>query len=130
MTMTTRYFRGAALLLGMAVLLAGHVTARTQTRTDITGAWTFVVQSDLGPTAATVIFKVDAGKLSGHLSSPMFGEQDLTGTVVDQAFEFSISGDAGSIPFKGQVENGETLKGSFDNPGAGNAGTFSGKRKP
>ena len=68
-------------------------------------------------------------KLTGHLSSPMFGEEDLTGTTVAPFFEFSISGDACMIPFKGVIEEG-SLKGSFENPGVGNGGTFTGKREP
>jgi hypothetical protein len=77
-----------------------------------------------------MIIKVDGGsKLTGQFSSPMYGNQELTGFVSGQEFEFSIDGEAGAIPFKCVIEDANSIKGSFDNPGVGNSGTFVGKRK-
>jgi hypothetical protein len=119
-----------SLLMVAALFVLGSVAARTQGKIDVSGPWVFTIQGDDGkPVTAQVTLKAEDGRLSGHVSSTMSGEQDFVGTVEGAAFEFGIGGDAGQIQFKGTAETNGTLKGTFDNPGMGSAGTFTAKRK-
>jgi len=127
--MNSRRFRCSRLVLaGLMVLIAGNVAAGAQAKIDISGPWIFTIQDDK-PVTAQITFKVEGGRLSGHVSSTMSGEQDFVGTIEGVAFEFGFSGDAGQILFKGTAETNGTLKGTFDIPGAGNSGPFVAKRK-
>ena len=110
----SRRFRYLSLMLaGLTALIIGSVT----------------IQVDGKPVTAQITFKVEAGRLSGHVSSTMSGEQDFVGTVEGAAFEFGFGGDAGQIMFKGTADTATTLKGTFDNPGTGGEGPFTAKRK-
>jgi hypothetical protein len=115
-------------LAGLMVLIAGHVVARAQAKIDISGPWILTIQDDK-PVTAQVSFKVEGGRLSGHVSSTMTGEQDFVGTIEGVEFEFTFSGDGGQMLFKGTAESNGTLKGTFDSPGTGSSGPFIAKRK-
>jgi hypothetical protein len=118
---------GAA-ALALALTFGAGASAAAQSKTDISGAWVFSIQGDATVTAQ-ITFKVEEGRLSGHVSSPMSGEQDFIGTVDGSKFEFGFGGDAGQIVFTGSAESNAALKGTFENPGAGSSGTFTAKRK-
>jgi hypothetical protein len=70
--------------------------------------------------------------LTGHYSSPLLGEADLTGTVKGQAIEFSmtvnVQGNSLSVTYAGTIEDTNTMKGKVNFAGLGE-GTFTGKRK-
>ena len=117
------------LMLAGVMAMAGNQLARAQAKVDLNGPWVFTIQDDAKSVTAQVVFKVEAGALSGHISSTMSGEQDFTGTVEGTGFEFGINGDAGQVVFKGTVEANGTLKGTFDSPGTGAGGPFVAKRK-
>ena len=129
MTRTRNSRRLEWLLTGVALLLAASVNAWAQAKVDINGPWIFTVQGDAGAGTATVTFKVEGQKVSGHISSALFGEQDLTGTLEGQALEFTFSGDAGQVIFKATAESSSAMKGALDIPGGGTSGTFTAKRK-
>ena len=129
--MTTRLFqRWAVLLVGLAVL-AG-VAARAQAKIDITGTWIFTVETEQGGGTPTIILKLDGEKVTGHISSATFGEQDLTGTLKGQALEFSFSGGdvGGSVVYKGTAESSDSIKGTLSIADGALTGTFTAKRKP
>ena len=79
----------------------------------------------------TVTFKQDGEKLTGHYSSQVLGEQQLTGTVKGNAitfgFEASFDGNAVKVTYTGTVDK-DTMKGKvvFGDLGEG---TFTGKKK-
>ena len=113
-------------------LLGVNAASRQATKIDVTGAWTFTIMSEAGTGTPTVTFKQDGEKITGHYSSMLVGEADLTGTVKGQAIEFTVRADLGGMPvefkFVGTVENKDSMKGKLDSGGFGD-GTFTGKRK-
>lgn len=118
----------------VALVLAGATlsSAGQAAKIDVSGVWMFTVQSDAGTGTPTVTLKQDGEKLTGHYSSAVLGEADLTGTVKAKAIEFSFSTDAAGTPltvkYTGTVETKDELKGTVDLGGLGQ-GTFTAKRK-
>jgi len=121
-------------ILGAMVAAVLFVTAAAAQagRVDVTGTWEFTVLSEAGTGMPTVTFKQDGEKLTGHYSSMLVGEADLTGSVKGQTIEFTVRADLGGMPlefkFTGTVEGRDSMKGKLDTAGLGEA-TFSGKRK-
>ena len=116
-----------------ALVLCVHVAAAQQAaKIDVTGTWTFTVLSEAGTGTPTVTFKQDGEKLTGHYSSMLVGEADLTGTVKGQAIEFTVRADVQGMPiefkFSGTIQSKDSVKGKLDTGGLGDA-TFTGKRK-
>ena len=120
-------------IVGLAVALV-TATAGTpaQEKIDVTGVWAFEVQTENGTGTPTVTFKQDGEKLTGHYSSQMLGEAELTGTVKGQAIEFSLTanvqGYSIDLTFSGTIESKDSMKGKVSFGGLGE-GTFTGKRK-
>jgi hypothetical protein len=117
----------------LALVLAASFTVTAQSaKVDVTGKWTFNVQTDAGGGTPTVTFKQDGEKLTGHYSSQVFGEQDFTGSIKGADFKFSFSADVQgqslTVSYTGTVENKDSLKGSVDLGGLGQ-GTFTAKRQ-
>jgi len=112
-------------------VLSVHTAAAQAGKVDVTGTWEFTVLSEAGTGMPTVTFKQEGEKLTGHYSSMLIGEADLTGSVKGQAIEFTVRADLGGMPldfkFTGTVE-GNSMKGKLDTAGLGDA-TFTGKRK-
>lgn len=115
-------------------LVAGAAAAPSQTpaKIDVTGAWAFEVQTEAGTGTPQVTFKQDGEKLTGHYSSTVLGEAELTGTVKGSAIEFSVAaevqGNAISVTFTGTIEDASSMKGKVSFAGFGE-GSFTGKRK-
>ena len=133
--MSRRTDRQMVVVLAIAlVFLAGSVAALAQApaKIDVTGAWAFEVQTEAGSGTPQVTFKQDGEQLTGHYSSAILGEADLTGTVKGQAIQFtftaSVQGNAIVMTFSGTVEDNNAMKGSVSFGGMGE-GTFTGKRK-
>ena len=122
----------AAAAVAMAVVAIGGAVARAQAKVEITGKWVFDVQTDAGTGTPTVTFKQDGEKLTGHYSSQVLGEADLTGTVKGQQFDFTFSANAQGtsldVKYTGTIENKDSLKGTLDLGGLG-SGTFTAKRQ-
>jgi hypothetical protein len=125
----------------LVALIATSVTARgvsaiaqesRESKTDVTGKWTFTVQTDAGSGTPTVTLKQDGEKLTGHYSSANLGEAELTGTVKGQDIKFSFSADAAgtqlTVTYTGTIENKDSMKGSVDLGGMAQ-GTFTAKRQ-
>jgi hypothetical protein len=121
----------------MAIALAcftGSTAAQpqAQSKVDATGTWAFEVQTDAGTGTPQVTFKQEGEKLTGHYSSALLGEADLTGSVKGQAIEFSVTasvqGNSIELTFSGTIEDNNSMKGKVSFAGFGE-GTFTGKRK-
>ena len=114
-----------------AGLVFGQASLGAQAKFDLTGEWTFDVQTDQGSGSPTFIFKQTGEKLAGKYKG-QFGEADLTGTVTGKTFKFSFSADAGgqavNITYDGEIESNTAVKGKLDIAGAA-TGTFTGKKK-
>ena len=104
--------------------------AAAQAKFDLTGEWTFDVQTDQGGGSPTFVFKQTGEKLAGKYKG-LFGEADLTGTVTGKTMKFSfgadVQGTAVTITYEGEIESNSAVKGKLDIGGAAQ-GTFTGKR--
>ena len=117
----------AAFVLCMTTILAAQAP-----KVDVSGVWTFTVQSEAGTSTPTVTLDQKGEKLTGHYSSLLVGEAELTGTVKGQNIEFTVSADVQGTKFQltysGTVENKDSMKGQLSAAEFG-AGTFTAKRK-
>jgi hypothetical protein len=99
-------------LLVLLVLICSAALAA-----DISGAWIFDVVTDAGGGTPSFTFKQDGERLTGRYKG-QFGEADVTGTVKDNAIEFSFEASGGGeklkITYKGTIETAMTMKGSVD----------------
>jgi hypothetical protein len=97
------------------------------------GVWTFTVQSEAGSSNPTVTLKQNGEKLTGHYSSLLVGEAELTGAIKGQAIEFTVFGQVQGTKFElkyvGTVEDKDSMKGQLSLADLG-GGTFTAKRKP
>src|SRR5262245_36281478 len=117
----------AALVAGLTWTLAAQGA-----KVDLTGKWLFTVQTEAGTGEPTVTLKQDGEKLTGHYSSQVLGEADLTGTVKDNKVNIACTVDAQGtkldVKYSGTVESKDALKGTVDLGGLG-SGTFTAKRQ-
>jgi hypothetical protein len=121
------------LWVAAAILVCVSASMATQAvKVDVTGVWAFTVQSDAGTGTPTVTFKQDGEKLTGHYSSMLVGEAELTGSIKGQTIEFTVHADIQGMPlefkFTGTIDGKDAMKGTLDTGGLGDA-TFTGKRK-
>jgi len=98
---------------------------------DISGKWTFDVQTDAGSGAPTFVFKQVGEALTGTYNGT-FGTAELKGTVKGDAIEFSIAvdtgGQKGTVVYKGKIESASKMSGSVDLAALGN-GTWTGSKQ-
>ena len=103
----------------------------TETKVDVTGTWSFQVESAAGTGTPTMTFKQDGEKLSGHYSGQL-GEAPLAGTLKGTAIEFtidvSVQGTDVHIVYSGTVEK-DSMKGKVK-LGEFGEGSFTAKKKP
>ena len=122
-------FRGV-LAAAMMTTLTTAISAQGS-KVDLTGKWSFTVQTDAGSGNPTFTLKQDGEKLTGKYSG-LFGEADVTGSVKGSDFTFSFSADAQGTKvdntYKGTIENKDSLKGTVSIGGVGE-GTFTAKRQ-
>lgn len=101
-----------------------------QAKFDITGEWTFDVQTDAGGGSPTFVFTQTGEKLTGKYKGA-FGEANLTGTVTGKTVKFWFSADAQGTPitvvYEGEIDSNSSMKGKVDLGGVG-TGTFTGTR--
>jgi hypothetical protein len=116
--------------LFVVAALVVAVGASAQSKIDLTGNWSFDVQTDQGGGNPTFVFKQDGEKLTGKYKGA-FGVADLTGTVKANTVTFEISADAQGtavkITYKGEIVSNDSLKGTLDLGGMA-TGTFTGTR--
>src|SRR5262247_140735 len=116
----------------MKALIVVLYFALLQTPTDVTGKWSFQVQTSLGSGTPTISLKQDGEKLTGHYSGQL-GEADLTGTVKGQSITFTftvnVQGYEIVTTYTGTIEDKDSLKGTTRLGDLGD-GTFTAKRMP
>ena len=118
--------RGAAIVVA-ALVMTAYLGAQA---TNVTGEWTFNVQTDQGGGTPTMTFKQDGEKLTGKYVGQL-GNADLTGTVKGNAIHFTftidVQGQQAPVTYDGTVEK-NTMKGKLDIGGMVN-GTFTATKK-
>jgi len=129
--MMQRLSRATLVAAVCAVLGSSLVATQDASRVDVTGKWTFQVQTELGSGSPTVTLVQAGEKLTGHYSSEALGEADLTGTVKgrDIAFSFTanVQGLAIAVTYTGTIEASDAMKGKMTLGDLGD-GTFTAKR--
>src|SRR2546421_199602 len=87
----------------------------TFVRDDISGKWTFNVETAAGSGTPTFVFKQAGEKLTGTYNGT-FGSAELTGTVkgsdVEFTFEANVGDQKGKVVYKGKVDAPGKMKGS------------------
>jgi hypothetical protein len=82
---------------------------------DVTGTWSFTVESPAGTGNPTFVFKQDGEKLTGTYTG-MLGKADVTGTVKGDKIEFEFQASYEGQPFKirysGKIESPTQMKGT------------------
>jgi len=113
-----------ALAVGSGIAGADSVAAQAP---DISGVWTFVVQTDAGGGSPTVTIAQAGERLTGTYVSDQLGSAAIAGTIEGAEFSFSFGIDLEGMPLTvtltGTVENAESLRGSYDLGGL-STGTF------
>jgi hypothetical protein len=120
------------LMFGMlAVLVAASGFAGQASKIDVTGKWTFNVETSAGSGTPTITLKQDGDKLTGHYSGQL-GEADLTGTVKGQdvSFKFTVDVQGNNLDctYSGAAEGKDAIKGKVNIAGLGD-GTFTAKKQ-
>ena len=80
------------LLVSVAVALA--VTVGSAAQHDVSGAWDFVVELDIGSGEPTFAFTQDGETLTGTCQGT-FGEAEVSGTVTGNEIKFRFGGPLG-----------------------------------
>ena len=126
---TTRFL---ILTLLCAAVLPVSLHSQGNTNVDVTGKWSFTVESPAGTGTPTITFKQQGDSISGRYSSKSLGEKDFTGTLKDGKIRFSFDAESGgqafTMMFDGALEGADAMKGSIDFSGMA-TGAFSGKRQ-
>ena len=76
--------------LTVLTLVAAFAAVTAAQAVNVTGTWTFTVETGQGSGTPTITFKQDGEKLTGHYSSQTLGEADLTGTVKGAAIRVRL----------------------------------------
>jgi hypothetical protein len=97
------------LLWALPLLLATVLTAA-----DISGKWTFNVETSGGSGTPSFVIKQDGEKLTGTYSG-LFGERPFTGTLkgnqVTIEVKVEVEGNAATVVYTGEVESNTKMKG-------------------
>ncbi len=118
-----------------AVLVASSRVSAGQNagapKIDVTGKWTFQVETGAGSGTPAVTFKQDGERLTGHYAGQL-GDLDFTGTVKGRDISFSfgteVQGIHLDVVYTGTIESQDTMKGTIKLGELGN-GTFTGRRQ-
>jgi hypothetical protein len=118
-------------LAAIAVLSGVTVVLAQAAKTDVTGTWSFNVETAAGSGTPVITLKQAGEKLTGHYSGQL-GEADLTGTVKGQNVEFKVTvdlqGQSVTCVYSGALDGKDSIKGKVDLVGLGE-GTFTAKRQ-
>jgi hypothetical protein len=97
---------------------------------DVTGKWSFQVETQLGTGTPSVVFNQMGEKLTGHYSGQL-GDVDFTGSVKGKEITFTFStnvqGTDLKVTYTGTIQSKDSLKGIVSFAGLGD-GTFTAKR--
>ena len=99
--------------------------------TDITGKWTFQVDTDAGSGSPTFVFRQTGEKVSGTYSG-LFGTAELAGTVkgddIEFSFEAGTADQKAKITYKGKIDSAAKMHGTADLGSVG-SGTWVGTKQ-
>ncbi len=118
-------------VVAAVLCVASVVSAGQAARVDVTGKWTFNVETAAGAGTPIMTLKQDGEKLTGHYSGQL-GESDLTGTVkgsdIELKFTVDVQGTMLNCIYTGTIDGKDSMKGKVDLVGLGE-GTFTAKRQ-
>jgi len=101
----------------MKRLLLFFAAAALAFAADITGTWTFDVETDMGSGSPTFTFKQDGENLTGTYKGQL-GEAPIKGKVtrdkVEFSFEISPTGEKMTVVYSGKLSGGNAIQGSVD----------------
>lgn len=121
------------LALFAAAPLGAQASKPDSAKVDISGNWTFTVQSPAGTGTPSVVFKQKGDSISGTYKSQALGTHDFTGTLKDGKIQFAFDAESGgqqfTMAFTGTVESKLSMKGSIDFSGMA-TGQFAGTKAP
>lgn len=127
-----RSTRTLMLALVCAAALPAALRAQGDAKLDVTGKWSFTVESPAGTGTPTVTFTQKGDSISGRYSSQALGEKDFTGTLKAGKIEFSFPAESGGqafvMAFSGTMDGADAMKGAIDFSGLA-TGSFAGKRQ-
>jgi len=116
--------------VAVALATVTGLAARTQT-VDVSGDWTFDVQTGMGSGTPAITFTQSGEALTGTYAGTL-GNANFKGTVrgtaIEFAFEVEAQGQTIDVRYKGTVDK-DTIKGDVSMAGGQLTGTFTGKRK-
>lgn len=120
--MIRKSIRSTCVAIGSLLLLVSTLVSA-----DVSGNWSFAVEVAGQTGNATVSMTQNSdGSIAGHYTGQL-GDTDFTGTATGNDFQFTLTGDAGSVTYKGTLQTDGTLKGSLDLSGMAE-GTFVGRK--
>jgi hypothetical protein len=137
-----KHIVGAALAASLSLAWTSAVSAaffaapnvvmgQGASKIDVTGTWTFQVDTTAGGGTPTFTFKQDGEKLTGHYSGQL-GESDFMGSVKGQdislSFSVEVQGLHIDVTYAGTIENKDAMKGTVKLGDLGQ-GTFTARRK-
>ncbi len=115
----------------VTALVAASAFAGQAAKVDLSGKWTFTVETGAGSGTPTITLKQDGDKLTGHYSGQL-GEADLTGSIKGAEFTFKFTVDAQGnnleCTYKGAADSKDALKGTMNIAGLAD-GTFTAKKQ-
>jgi hypothetical protein len=121
-----------AAVVAAAIAMLPSAASAQAAKTDVTGKWSFTVESPAGTGTPTVTFKQQGDTISGRYISQALGEKDFTGTLKDGKISFSFDAESGgqafTMLFTGALDGADAMKGSIDFSGMA-TGSFAGKRQ-
>ena len=101
----------------MTILVLACFAALPASAYDLTGNWTFTVETDAGGGSPTFVFKQDGEKLTGTYNG-LFGTAQLTGTVkgdvIEFSFEAAVQDQKEKIFYTGKIQSGTKMSGEVD----------------
>lgn len=113
------------------MLLAMTLMCAAAFAQDVSGKWTFTVQTDAGSGTPTFVFKQEGEKLTGTYNGT-FGTAPLAGTVkgnvIEFSFETTVADQKGKVVYTGKIEADGKMKGDVDYAGLGK-GTWTGAKQ-
>jgi hypothetical protein len=119
------------MLTAMRTIIAVCLLSAVSFAADISGKWTFNVETDAGSGAPTFVFKQAGEKLTGTYTGT-FGTAELKGTVkgdvIEFSFEASVGDQKGTIVYTGKIEAPDKMKGAVELAGLGK-GTWTGSKQ-
>jgi hypothetical protein len=94
---------------------------------DVSGSWAFAVDI-MGQTgnATVTMAQGNDGAVTGHYTGQL-GDTDFIGTATDDDLQFTLTGEAGSVVYKGTLQDDGTISGTVDLGGMA-TGTFTAKK--